>query len=87
MIEAPREILCFPSMSVVDPWCGMASHKSHVRELKNWMPRHSKKPSVRVELRAGGDLHRSEKPGWSAGNIWPKKRCIGIQFLPREFYC
>ena len=47
----------------------MASHKSHVRELKNWMPRHSKKPSVRVELRAGGDLHRSEKPGWSASDM------------------
>ena len=69
MIEAPREILCFPSMSVVDPWCGMASHKSHVRELKNWMPSHSKKPSVGVELRAGGDPNRSEKPGWSAGNM------------------
>ena len=51
------------------------------------MPKHSKKPSVRVELRAGGDPHRSEKPGWSAGDMrkWPIKRCIGIQFLPREF--
>ena len=42
------------------------------------MPRHSKneEPSVRVELRAGGDPHRSEKPGWSAGDMrqWPKKR-------------
>ena len=27
-----------------------------------------------MELRAGGDLHRSEKPGWSAGDTswWPK---------------
>ena len=36
----------------------MASGKSHVSELKNWMPMHSKKqkkPSVGVELRAGGD--------------------------------
>ena len=58
-----------------DLWHGIASCKSHVRELKNWMPKHSKKPSVGVELRAGGDLHRSEKPGWSAGDIrpWPKK--------------
>ena len=37
-------------------------------ELKNWMLRHSKKPSVRVELRAGGDPNRSEKLGWSAGD-------------------
>ena len=33
-----------------------------------------KKPCVGVELRAGGDLHRSEKPGWKAGDMrwWPK---------------
>ena len=42
------------------------------------MPMHSKKPkkpSVEVELRAGGDLHRSEKPGCSAGDVrqLPKK--------------
>ena len=30
---------------------------------------HSKKPSVRVELRAGGDPPGSEKPGWSAGDM------------------
>ena len=49
---------------------------------------HSKKPSVGLELRAGGDPHRSKKPGWSVGDMrpWPqkKKKCIGIQFLPRE---
>ena len=58
-----------------DLWHGMASRKSHVRELINWMPRHSKKPSVRVELRVGGDPHKFEKPGWSAGDMrpWPKK--------------
>ena len=33
------------------------------------MPMHSKKPSVGVELRAGGDPHRSEKPGWSARDM------------------
>ena len=35
-----------------------------------------KKPSVGVELRAGGDPHRSEKPGWSAGDTrqWPKQK-------------
>ena len=53
------------------------------------MPRHfKKKPSVGVELRASGDLRRSEKPGWSAGDTgqWPeKKKCLGIQFLLREF--
>ena len=40
---------------------------------------HSKqnnKPSVGVEFRAGGDPHRSEKLGWSAGNMrqWPKQK-------------
>ena len=66
-----------------DLWRGMVSRKSHVSELKNWMPMHSKKsknnkkkPSVRVELRAGGDPHRSEKPGWSASDMrqWPKQK-------------
>ena len=64
-------------MSVSDLWRGMASRKSHVSELKNWMPMHSKKkPSVGVELRAGGDPHRSEKPGWSASDMrqWQKKK-------------
>ena len=68
----------------------MASRKSHVSELKNWMPMHSKKqkkPSVGVELRAGGDPHRSEKPGWSASGMsqWPKQKCIGTRFLPWDF--
>ena len=58
--------LCF---FVGDLWHGMMSRKSHAGKLKNWMPRHSKKPSVGVELRAGGDPHRSEKPGWSAGDM------------------
>ena len=50
-------------------------------KLKNWIPTHSKtnkqkNPSVGVELRAGGDPHRSEKPGWSAGDMrqWPKQK-------------
>ena len=44
------------------------------------MPLHSKKQkkklSVGVELRAGGDHHRSEKPGWSASDKrqWPKQK-------------
>ena len=55
--------------SVSDLWRDMVSRKSHVNELKNWIPKHSKKkPSVGIELRAGGDLHRSKKPGWSAGD-------------------
>ena len=35
-----------------------------------------KKPSVGIEPRAGGDPHRSEKPGWSAGDMrqWPKQK-------------
>ena len=57
----------------------MGSCKSHVCELKNWIPMHSKqtnKPSVGVEFRADGDPHRSEKPGWSAGDMrqWPKQK-------------
>ena len=47
-----------------------------------------KKQSVGIELRAGGNPHRSEKPGWSAGDMrhWPKqKKCIGIRFLLRDF--
>ena len=63
-------------MSVSDLWCGIVSHKSKVSELKNWMPKHKKKPSVRVELRAGGDPDKFEMPGWSAGDMrpWPKKK-------------
>ena len=80
-------------MSVGDLWPGIVSHKSQVSELKNWMPKHStkkkKKPSVRVELRAGGDPHRPEKPGWSACHMrqWPKKekKMHSIQFLAPEF--
>ena len=56
-------------MSVDGLWHGIASCNSHVSKLKNWMLRHSKKPSVGVELRAGGDSHRSEKPEWSAGDM------------------
>ena len=38
--------------------------------------KNKKKPSIRVELRAGGDPHRSEKQGWSAGDTgqWPQNR-------------
>ena len=66
-------------MSVSDLLRGMASRKSHVSELKNWMSMHSKtkkKPSIGVELRAGGDPPRSEKPGWSAGDMrqWRKQK-------------
>ena len=69
----------------------MASRKSHVSELKNWMPMHSKKqkkPSVGVELRAGGDPHRSEKPGWSAGDTgqWPQKRNVYASGFSQESF-
>ena len=59
-------------ISVSDLWFGMASCKLHVSELKNWMPTHSrtkKGPSVGVELRVGGDPHKFEKTGWSAGGM------------------
>ena len=65
-------------MSVSDLRRGIVSPKSQVSELKNWMPKHTKKkkPSVRVELRAGGDPHKSDKSRWSAGDMrpWPKKK-------------
>ena len=71
MSITPRENLCFPRYEC-KVTSGVVSRKSHASELKNWMSMHSKKkkkkPSVRVELRAGGDPHRSEKPGWSAGD-------------------
>ena len=35
--------------------------------------RHSKKPSVGVELRVGGDPNRSKKLGWRKGNGLKKK--------------
>ena len=67
------------SVSVSDLWRGMVFLKSHVSELKNWMPMHSKnkkKPSANVEHRAGGDAHMSEKRGQSAGDTgqWPQKK-------------
>ena len=69
------------SVGVSDLWRGMTSPKSHVSELKSWMLMHlhskkTKKPSVGVELRAGGDPHGSEKPGWSAVEMrqWPKQK-------------
>ena len=64
-------------MSVSDLWRGIASRKSHVSESKNGMSMHSKKQKkTGVELRAGGDPRRSEKPGWSAGDKrqWTKQK-------------
>ena len=51
---------------------------------------HSKqknKPSVGVEFRAGGDPHRSEKPGWSAGDMrqWPKQKMHSIPYSQGSF--
>ena len=49
-------------------WCPVSNIGDG--ELKNWMLRHSKKkkPSVEIELRAGGDPNRSEKLELSAGD-------------------
>ena len=66
-------------MSVSDLWRGMASLKSHVSELKNWMPMHSKTKKAKCAGRAErSDPHRSEKPGWSAGDTrqWSKQKKI-----------
>ena len=45
--------------------------KREVNQKTGCLNIQKKKPSVRVELRAGGDLHRSEKPRWSAGDMRP----------------
>ena len=54
-------------------WLALRKSSASLGELKNWMPMHSKKKekklSVGVELRAGGDPHRSENPGWSASDM------------------
>ena len=42
LIVTPRECSASLGMSVSDLWRGMASRKSYVSELKNWMPMHSK---------------------------------------------
>ena len=42
LIVTPRECSASLGMSVSDFWRGMMSRKSHVSELKNWMPMHSK---------------------------------------------
>ena len=77
------------SVSVSDLWRGMVFLKSHVSELKNWMPMHSKnkkKPNANVEHRAGGDAHRSEKRGQSAGDTgqWPQKKMPIHPVSPKE---
>ena len=43
-------------------------HKTSVGISTAKISGHSKKPSVRVELRAGEDPNRSEKLGWSSGD-------------------
>ena len=54
----------------------MPKHSKTNKKIKCQHSKTKKKPSVRVELRAGGDAHRSEKPGWSATGMWqwPKQK-------------
>ena len=63
-------------MSAGDPWRGIMSCKSHglsVSDLRRGMVSRKlhvrKKPSVGLELRADGVPHKSEIPGWSAGDM------------------
>ena len=46
-----------------------------------------KKPSVGVELRAGGDPNKSEKMGGVpvTQGSGLKKKCLSLLFLPRDF--
>ena len=52
--------------------------QSHVNENPgcSYIQKKQKKPSVGVKLRAGGDPHMSETPGWSASDMrqWPKQK-------------
>ena len=41
----------------------------HSEKTKTKKKTKKKKPTVGVELRVGGDPHRSEKPGWRAGGM------------------
>ena len=47
-----------------------------IKKLDAYAFKNKKEPSVGVELRAGEDSHRSEKPEWSAGDTrqWPKQK-------------
>ena len=65
-----KSLVSLDNKSVSDLWHSMASHNSHDSESKNWLPKHSKNKIkialCRGRVRAGGDLHGSEKAGWSA---------------------
>ena len=64
---------------------GIACCKSHASELKNWMSKSSKKKKshVGVELRAGGDPYRSEKPRWSASDTGNGQKMLRHSVSPK----
>ena len=75
----PREIFCFPRYECEWPlaWRGVPQVTCEwIKKLDAYAFKNKKKSSVGVELRAGGDPHRSEKPGWSASDMrqWPKQK-------------
>ena len=58
--------------SVSDLWRGMTSRKSHVSELKNWMPKHSqkkKKKRKKEEIAQASSLIKGVLPGLLTTNI------------------
>ena len=68
-LSPPGKSFASLGVSASDPWRCMVSHKSHVGV---------------EELRAGGDPHRSEKPGWSASDTrqWPAREfCFLTYYL------
>ena len=88
----PGEILRFPRYMCEQllAWHGVpwVNHMYVNKKLDAHALKKKKKPSVGVELRTGGDPHRSENSGWSCRDMrqWSKqKKCIATQFLQREF--
>ena len=61
-------------------------HKTTVGISTAIISGHSKKSSVGVDLRAGGDPNRSEKLAWMPVTQGRGlKKCLGIRFLSSEF--
>ena len=69
---------------IVKAWWGVGNQRrpkwlcwekgEWIKKLDAWTKSRQPK-AVRIELRAGGDLHSSEKPRWSAGDMdkYPRK--------------
>ena len=82
-----------PSLGMKSTWWPLAWHGvpqvtqvlHRIKKLDAYALKNKKKPNVGVELRAGGDPHRSEKPGCSAGDTrqWPKQKMHRYPVSPK----